>query len=425
MLKSIEIKYLLLGQVNNQDSKSSRIKYMSQDIVDLGYVLLLGVSVYLICRYLIFPLISKLANKTKTILDDVLLDKKFLNRVSLVIVFSSLKSYVDAVNSIPFIDRVFSEILINSFLAIFIGLSISELLTIINKISTHYDSLKNKPIKGYIQIVKIIVNAFIVIIIFAIATGQPVAYYISGLGAITAILLLVFQDTILSFVASVQIGQNDIINLNDWIEVPEYGADGDVIDISLHTVKVQNWDKTITTIPTSKIVTSSVKNWRGMSDYGGRRIMRSILIDISSVRFMEDKDIEKLKKLPSINKYLNVKIRDIQDHNDSLNKEAEERRLTNLGTLRAYLVNYLKNHEELNTDDMTLIVRQLSPTSEGVPLEIYTFTKTIDWVEYENIQSDIFDHIFAVLPKFGLRAFQSGLLEAAAVQGMPINEPEI
>ena len=398
---------------------------MSQDIIDLGYVLLLGVSVYLICRYLIFPLISKLANKTKTILDDVLLDKKFLNRVSLVIVFSSLKSYVDAVNDIPFIDRVFSEILINSFLAIFIGLSISELLTIINKISTHYDSLKNKPIKGYIQIVKIIVNAFIVIIIFAIATGQPVAYYISGLGAITAILLLVFQDTILSFVASVQIGQNDIINLNDWIEVPEYGADGDVIDISLHTVKVQNWDKTITTIPTSKIVTSSVKNWRGMSDYGGRRIMRSILIDISSVRFMEDKDIEKLKKLPSINKYLNIKIRDIQDHNNSLNKETEERRLTNLGTLRAYLVNYLKNHEELNTDDMTLIVRQLSPTSEGVPLEIYTFTKTIDWVEYENIQSDIFDHIFAVLPKFGLRAFQSGLLEAAAVQGMPINEPEI
>ena len=398
---------------------------MSQDIIDLGYVLLLCVSVYLVCRYLVFPLISKLANKTKTILDDVLLDKKFLNRVSLVIVFSSLKSYVDAVNSIPFIDRVFSEILINSFLAIFIGLSISELLTIINKISTHYDSLKNKPIKGYIQIVKIIVNAFIVIIIFAIATGQPVAYYISGLGAITAILLLVFQDTILSFVASVQIGQNDIINLNDWIEVPEYGADGDVIDISLHTVKVQNWDKTITTIPTSKIVTSSVKNWRGMSDYGGRRIMRSILIDISSVRFMEDKDIEKLKKQPSINKYLKGKIKDIEDHNSSINKEVEERRLTNLGTLRAYLINYLKNHEELNTDDMTLIVRQLSPTSEGVPLEIYTFTKTIDWVEYESVQSDIFDHIFAVLPKFGLRAFQSGLLEAAAVQGMPINEPEI
>ena len=146
----------------------------------------------------------------------------------------------------------------------------------------HYEALKDKPIKGYIQIVKIVLNAFIVIIIFAIGTGQSVGYYISGLGAITAILLLVFQDTILSFVASVQIGQNDIINLDDWIEVPEYGADGDVIDISLHTVKVQNWDKTITTIPTSKIVTSSVKNWRGMSDYGGRRIKRSLLIKPSS-----------------------------------------------------------------------------------------------------------------------------------------------
>jgi len=289
----------------------------------------------------------------------------------------------------------------------------------------HYEALKDKPIKGYIQIVKIVLNAFIVIIIFAIGTGQSVGYYISGLGAITAILLLVFQDTILSFVASVQIGQNDIINLDDWIEVPEYGADGDVVDISLHTVKVQNWDKTITTIPTSKIVTSSVKNWRGMSDYGGRRIKRSILIDISSVRFMEEKDIDKLKQLPSINKYLSEKINDIEKYNNSVDEEKEKRRLTNLGTLRAYLVSYLKNHNDLNTESMTLIVRQLSPTSEGVPLEIYTFTNTIDWVEYEGIQSDIFDHIFAVLPKFGLRAFQGGTVEAAASRGLSINEPEI
>ena len=165
-----------------------------------------------------------------------------------------------------------------------------------------------------------------------------------------------------------------------------------------------------------------------MSDYGGRRIMRSVLIDISSVRFMEDKDVQQLKKLPSISKYLTEKINEIEEYNNSVNKGEkyiEKRRLTNLGTLRAYLVNYLINHEELNTDSMTLIVRQLPPTSEGVPLEIYTFTKTTDWVEYEGVQSDIFDHIFAVLPKFGLRAFQSGLLEAAAVQGLPINEPEI
>jgi len=397
---------------------------MNEELLTILYFFGIGFGVYVLCRYAFFPGIKFLAKKTTTILDDILLDKKFLNRFSLVIVFSSLKVYMETSVGLPYFDS-FSDRIINILLAIFIGLSISEFLTLINKISTHYEALKDKPIKGYIQIVKIVLNAFIVIIIFAIGTGQSVAYYISGLGAITAILLLVFQDTILSFVASVQIGQNDIINLDDWIEVPEYGADGDVIDISLHTVKVQNWDKTITTIPTSKIVTSSVKNWRGMSDYGGRRIKRSILIDISSVRFMEEKDIDKLKQLPSINKYLSEKINDIENYNNSVDEEKEKRRLTNLGTLRAYLVSYLKNHNDLNTESMTLIVRQLSPTSEGVPLEVYTFTNTIDWVEYEGIQSDIFDHIFAVLPKFGLRAFQGGTVEAAASRGLSINEPEI
>ena len=424
---SSTITLLPLGQVSNQVF-SSRITNMNQEVMDALYIIVLAFSIYLLCRYGIFPLIKFLAKKTTTLLDDILLDKKFLNRVSLAIVFSSLKAYVDTGNIIPYVDSLLSNRFIDAFLVIFIGLSLSELLTLINKVSNHYETLRDKPIKGYIQIVKIILNAFVAIVVFAIITGQSVAYYISGLGAITAILLLIFQDTILSFVASVQIGQNDIIKLNDWIEVPEYGADGDVIDISLHTVKVQNWDKTITTIPTSKIVTSSVKNWRGMSDYGGRRIMRSVLIDISSVGFMEDKDVQKLKKLPSISKYLTKKIHEIEEYNNSVNKgdpNIEKRRLTNLGTLRAYLVNYLINHEELNTDSMTLIVRQLPPTSEGVPLEIYTFTKTTDWVEYEGIQSDIFDHIFAVLPKFGLRAFQSGLLEAAAVQGLPLNEPEI
>jgi miniconductance mechanosensitive channel len=299
------------------------------------------------------------------------------------------------------------------------------MLNVLNKVSENIDSLRNKPIKGYVQIVKIALNSFIFIIIFAIITGQPVSYYISGLGALTAVLLLVFQDTILSFIASVQIGQNNIINNGDWIEVPEYGADGDVIDIALHTVKVQNWDKTITTIPTSKIVTTSVKNWRGMTEYGGRRIKRSVSIDISSVKFMEQKDIDKLMEIPSVNKYLSEKIEEIDKFNASIDENKEKRRLTNLGTLRAYLINYLKNHDGLNTDSMTLLVRQLSPTAVGVPLELYTFTNTTDWVEYEGIQSDIFDHIFAVLPKFGLRAFQEGTVEAAAARGLPITESEI
>ena len=402
------------------------INLTTSDITTLG--LLIGVlfASYLILRSVVFPIIKRGASKTTTYIDDLFLDKKFLNRVSyvFVLVFYNFLIATPQFNLDIFNTEISTRIS-SSLLTLFVGLTLLEMLNVLNKVSENIDSLRNKPIKGYVQIVKIALNSFIFIIIFAIITGQPVSYYISGLGALTAVLLLVFQDTILSFIASVQIGQNNIINNGDWIEVPEYDADGDVIDIALHTVKVQNWDKTITTIPTSKIVTTSVKNWRGMTEYGGRRIKRSISIDISSVKFMEQKDIDKLMEIPSVNKYLSEKIEDIDKFNASIDENKEKRRLTNLGTLRAYLINYLKNHDGLNTDSMTLLVRQLSPTPVGVPLELYTFTNTTDWVEYEGIQSDIFDHIFAVLPKFGLRAFQEGTVEAAAARGLPITESEI
>ena len=402
------------------------INLTTSDLTTLG--LLIGVlfASYLILRSVVFPIIKRGASKTTTYIDDLFLDKKFLNRVSyvFVLVFYNFLIATPQFNLDIFNTEISTRIS-SSLLTLFVGLTLLEMLNVLNKVSENIDSLRNKPIKGYVQIVKIALNSFIFIIIFAIITGQPVSYYISGLGALTAVLLLVFQDTILSFIASVQIGQNNIINNGDWIEVPEYGADGDVIDIALHTVKVQNWDKTITTIPTSKIVTTSVKNWRGMTEYGGRRIKRSISIDISSVKFMEQKDIDKLMEIPSVNKYLSEKIEDIDKFNASIDENKEKRRLTNLGTLRAYLINYLKNHDGLNTDSMTLLVRQLSPTPVGVPLELYTFTNTTDWVEYEGIQSDIFDHIFAVLPKFGLRAFQEGTVEAAAARGLPITESEI
>ena len=402
------------------------INLTTSDLTTLG--LLIGVlfASYLILRSVVFPIIKRGASKTTTYIDDLFLDKKFLNRVSyvFVLVFYNFLIATPQFNLDIFNTEISTRIS-SSLLTLFVGLTLLEMLNVLNKVSENIDSLRNKPIKGYVQIVKIALNSFIFIIIFAIITGQPVSYYISGLGALTAVLLLVFQDTILSFIASVQIGQNNIINNGDWIEVPEYGADGDVIDIALHTVKVQNWDKTITTIPTSKIVTTSVKNWRGMSEYGGRRIKRSVSIDISSVKFMEQKDIDKLMEIPSVNKYLSEKIEDIDKFNASIDENKEKRRLTNLGTLRAYLINYLKNHDGLNTDSMTLLVRQLSPTAVGVPLELYTFTNTTDWVEYEGIQSDIFDHIFAVLPKFSLRAFQEGTVEAAAARGLPITESEI
>ena len=398
---------------------------MTDENIRLLVIIGSSFAIFLILRVLVFPALKRIAKKTNTIIDDLFLEKKFLNRLSFVAVFTFLNGILFTEFSIDLMNSEVGQRIISSFLAIFLGLTLNELLSILNNASSKYDALKDRPIKGYIQIVKIILNVFIFIIVFAILSGQSVTYYISGLGALTAVLLLVFQDTILSFVASVQIGQNNIINNGDWIEVPEYGADGDVIDIALHTVKVQNWDKTITSIPTSKIISTSVKNWRGMSEFGGRRIMRSITIDISSIKFLSIQEIENLKKIPPIRSYLDEKIKEVQMFNDDSSKDApqiEQRNLTNIGTFRAYVENYLRQNENLDTENMTFLVRQLSPSNQGVSVQIYTFTKTTDWVEYEKIQSDIFDHLLAVLHKFDLRAYQDGIVEAAAMKDLHFNE---
>jgi len=398
----------------------------TNDVTNLFVLLGILFGVYIALRLFVFPTIKKLASKTSTYLDDLFLDKKFLNRFSYVIVFVVFNFLQSAEQfNLSFLESEIFIRLLDALFSLAVGLTVLELLTVLNKLSESIESLKNKPIKGYVQIVKIIVTSFIAIIIFAIVTGQSVAYYISGLGALTAVLLLIFQDTILSFVASVQIGQNDIIKIGDWIEVQEFGADGDVVDIALHTVKVQNWDKTITTIPTSKIVNTSVKNWRAMSEYGGRRIKRSLLIDISSIKFLNKNEIEELVKLAPLKKYITSKIEEVDQYNNSIaesNNSQEIRRLTNIGTYRAYVESYLKQNSNLNTDTMTFLVRQLPSSPEGVPIEIYTFTNTTEWVKYEQIQSDIFDHLFAILPKFGLRVYQNGLLEAVAMKNLPFNQ---
>jgi miniconductance mechanosensitive channel len=398
----------------------------TNDVTNLFVLFGILLGVYIALRLFVFPTIKKLASKTSTYLDDLFLDKKFLNRFSYVIVFVVFNFLQSAEQfNLSFLESEIFTRLLDALFSLAVGLTVLELLTVLNKLSESIESLKNKPIKGYVQIVKIIVTSFIAIIIFAIVTGQSVAYYISGLGALTAVLLLIFQDTILSFVASVQIGQNDIIKIGDWIEVPEFGADGDVVDIALHTVKVQNWDKTITTIPTSKIVNTSVKNWRAMSEYGGRRIKRSLLIDISSIKFLNKNEIEELVKLAPLKKYITSKIEEVDQYNSSIaesDNSQEIRRLTNIGTYRAYVESYLKQNSNLNTETMTFLVRQLPSSPEGVPIEIYTFTNTTEWVKYEQIQSDIFDHLFAILPKFGLRVFQNGLLEAVAMKNLPFNQ---
>lgn len=398
----------------------------TNDLTNLLILFGILLGVYFVLRIFIYPTTKKLASKTSTYMDDLFLDKKFLNRFSYVIIFVIFNFLRSAEQfNLSFLESEIFTRLLDALFSLAVGLTVLELLTVLNKLSESIESLKNKPIKGYVQILKIIVTSFIAIIIFAIITGQSVAYYISGLGALTAVLLLIFQDTILSFVASVQIGQNDIIKIGDWIEVPEFGADGDVVDIALHTVKVQNWDKTITTIPTSKIVNTSVKNWRAMSEYGGRRIKRSLLIDISSIKFLNKTELEELEKIAPLKKYITSKIEEVDKFNNSISESdasQEIRRLTNIGTYRAYVESYLKQNSNLNTDTMTFLVRQLPSSPEGVPIEIYTFTNTTEWVKYEQIQSDIFDHLFAILPKFGLRVFQNGLLEAVAMKNLPFNQ---
>ncbi len=232
---------------------------------------------------------------------------------------------------------------------------------------------------------------------------------LSGFAAFSAVLLLVFRDTILSFVASSQIATYGMMREGDWIEMPQYGADGEVVDIGLHTIKVRNWDKTITSIPTHKILSDSFKNWRAMSELGGRRIKRALHIDMSSIRFLDDTDLERFQRFALLKDYIAQKRAELEEYNATHAAEtgvvANARRLTNIGTFRAYVVRYLRDHPRIHRG-LTLMVRQLAPTPQGLPLEIYVFSSDVRWVNYEGIQSDIFDHIIAIVPEFGLRVFQ-------------------
>jgi miniconductance mechanosensitive channel len=245
------------------------------------------------------------------------------------------------------------------------------------------------------------------ILILATLLDRSPLIFLSGIGAMTAVLLLIFRDTILSLVASVQITGNDMVRVGDWIEMPQLGADGDVIDVALHTVKVQNWDKTITSIPTHRLISDSFKNWRFMSLSGGRRIKRALAIDMTTVRFLDPRETDRLARVSLLADYVEGKRKELAEHNQGRDDEGPDlRRLTNLGTFRAYIERYLRAHPRIHPG-MTLIVRQLAPTPTGIPIEIYCFTSTTEWAAYEGIQSDLFDHFLSIAPEFGLRAFQS------------------
>lgn len=331
--------------------------------------------------------------------------KRFANTVPLLVISLGVKVIpdipVDMANSISRITQ--------AAMLVTLALSASGLVSIFDTLHHRRADRRTNSIKGYFQLAKIAIMVVALILVIAALSGKSPVILLSSLGAMAAVFTLIFQDTLLSFVASLQISTNDVVRVGDWISMPSVDADGDVIEIGLHTVKVRNWDNTITTIPTRKLATDSFANWRGMQESGGRRVKRSVSLDQHSIRFLDAQEIAKFSQMTLLREYIARKTAEIDEWNDALGHEADNpvnaRRQTNIGMLRAYLQAYLRAHPGINPD-MTLMVRQLSPGATGLPLEIYCFTNTIAWAEYEGIQSDIFDHLLAVLPTFDLAPFQ-------------------
>ncbi len=341
--------------------------------------------------------------------DNALHDSKVVSRLANIVPALILSIGIGVVPGLPETLVTIVRNVCGAFIILTVALAITHTLTLINTLYERRPKARLKPIKGYIQVVNIVIYSIAAILIIATLIDRSPLILLSGLGAMAAVLMLIFQDTLLSLVASIQINSNDIVRVGDWIEMPALSADGDVIDIALHTVKVQNWDKTITTIPTKRLISDPFKNWRGMQESGGRRIKRSIMLDQQSVHFLDQDECHHLQRFRLLDDYLKEKQTDIDDWNRKLEEAGKEpvntRRITNLGTFRAYVERYLRSHPGIH-QEMTLMVRQLAPTPEGLPLELYCFTNTVAWVGYEGIQGDIFDHLLSILPEFGLRVYQ-------------------
>ncbi|MEJ6656395.1 MAG: mechanosensitive ion channel family protein [Pseudomonas sp.] len=340
---------------------------------------------------------------------QLLHDSKVISRLANIVPALILSGGIGLIPGLPETFIIIVRNVCGAFIILTVALAITNALMLANSVYERRPKARHKPIKGYIQLANIVIYSIAAILIIATLIDRSPLILLSGLGAMAAVLMLIFQDTLLSLVASVQINSNDIVRVGDWVEMPALSADGDVIDISLHTVKVQNWDKTITTIPTKRLISDPFKNWRGMQESGGRRIKRSIMLDQQSVHFLDNEECQHLHRFRLLDDYLKEKQADIDKWNKQLQQQGQEpvntRRITNIGTFRAYVDRYLRSHPGIH-QQMTLMVRQLSPTADGLPMELYCFTNTVAWVEYEGIQGDIFDHLLAILPEFGLRVFQ-------------------
>jgi len=374
-------------------------------------LIIIGVAIvaYFIGKRIIIRGIKQSAKKTKNTWDDIFVKRKVFNRLAhlapAIIIYYSLQYIFEAEGLVTFMGN-----LTQSYMVLIVLLVIDAVLNALHEIYRTLPISDGRNIKGYVQVVKIVFYFIGIILIISIFSGETPKVLLGGLGAMAAVLMLVFKDTILGFVASIQLSANKMVNVGDWISMPDYNADGDVIDISLNTVKVQNWDKTIATIPTYALVSDAFNNWKGMEDSGGRRIKRSLNIDMKSVGFLDDEQIEKFRKYHVLKDYIQEKEKEITEYNNSLNLEEDTvtngRKMTNLGTFRIYLENYLHNHPKIH-QDMTFLVRHLQPSEKGIPLEIYVFSNDQAWANYEAIQADIFDHILAIMPEFGLQVFQN------------------
>jgi len=381
-----------------------------RDTIEVVAVIIIGIIAYYFAKKVLVSIFHRFTKKTKTKWDDILYSHKFFSYLSYLapacifyVMFPvALAEYPSA--------HYFIMLLTKIYILIILSWIINSVLAAIEEIYQGYEMSKIRPIKPYIQVFRIVVYVIIAIVLFALVFNQSPLKLFAGMGAFTAVLMLIFKDSILGFVGGIQLAANDMLRKGDWISMPKYGADGDVIDIALTTVKVQNFDKTISTIPTYSLISDSFQNWRGMEDSGGRRIKRSIIIDMSSIKFCTPEMLERFKKFRNVSEYVETTEAKLENFNKKHQIDnsilVNGRRQTNIGVFRAYLEGYLKNREDISKE-MTFLVRQLQPTERGLPIQIYVFSKVKAWVAYEDIQSDIFDHIFAVVPEFDLELFQN------------------
>lgn len=379
-------------------------------LIEIVAIAIVCITVNYIAKKIILSLITKIVKHSKNTWDDILLGKKVFHRFSHIIpaviiyyssnyVFSGHKDVVHLIKSGVFI-----------YLIVVVMLIINSFLKALNEIYLQLPSSKERSIKGFLQVVNIFNFLTGFILILSVLLDKNPGYFLTGIGAIAAILMLVFKDTLLGIVAGVQLSANDMVKIGDWISMASKNTDGTVIEISLHTVKVQNWDKTISMLPSYSLVSESFINYRGIEDSKTRRIKRSINIDIKSIKFLEDTDIAELKKIKLLEPYIIEKIAALKKYNSIIDADLTAKtnglRLTNIGTFRKYIELYLKENKNVN-QDLSIIVRQLQSTETGIPIELYFFSKFYEWEQYEIFQADVFDHLLAVVPQFGLQVFQS------------------